>query len=447
MIRQRKNCSGHAPITRRHLLFGAASASLLNIHADAQVTSSGITPRNTAKTCIFINMNGGPSHLDTWDPKDGPWNPADARIEQYSSGLTMSKTWFPKFSAITQDLLVLRSCASWEAAHERGQFYIQTAHSQNPALAAELPHIGAVIGYERGFTGLLPPFLSFNQNLQGATFLGGPYMPMMPPATRTGISTLTHNFFGTASPQRFQDRYQLLRDLDAPIRENPANQTVAAYGGYYARAKQMMYNDAVDAAFKFSTDDEGRYGANSLGRPLIVARNVIKAKMGVSFISVTQSGWDTHVGQFDRGQGTTIYSLATDLDRAVGALVEDLRASGDLDSTLIVMMGEFGRTPAVLNSRGGRDHFRPVMNVAMIGGGVKGGRVIGASNSTGSDLVTAGWSGNRAIYPDDIAATIYSAMGVDYSKGIEDTPSGRRYNYLQASSAAGGVKSVDEVFG
>ncbi len=447
MIRQRKNCAGHAPFTRRHFLFGAA-AGVLSVHADAQITSSaGVRTRNTAKTCIFINMNGGPSHMDTWDPKDGPWNPTDAKINQYSGGLTLSKTYFPKLSGITNDLLLVRSCASWEAAHERGQFYIQTSHSQNPALAAETPHMGAVIGYEKGVTGLLPPFLAFNQSLQGATFLGGSFMPMMPPATRGGISTLTHNYFGTASQQRFGERYQLLRDLDAPLRETPANELVAAYAGYYDRAKQMMYNPAVDATFKFTTADEGRYGANSIGRGLIVSRNTIQAKMGVSFISVTQGGWDTHVGQFDRSQGTSIYSLTNDLDRAVGALVEDLRASGDLDSTLIVMMGEFGRTPSVLNSRGGRDHYRNVMSVAMLGGGVVGGRALGQSSPSGSDLVDPGWSGNRSIYPDDIAATIYSALGIDWTKGIDDTPSGRRYNYINGVSGELNFRPVEEVFG
>lgn len=100
------------------------------------------------------------------------------------------------------------------------------------------------------------------------------------------------------------------------------------------------------------------------------------------------------MGQFDRGQGTTIYSLTNDLDRAVGALVEDLRASGDLESTLIVMMGEFGRTPNVLNSRGGRDHYRNVMSVAMLGGGVVGGRVIGGTSATGSDIIETGGVGN-----------------------------------------------------
>jgi hypothetical protein len=447
MNRIRKNCDGHAPFTRRHFLFGAASATLLRPHADAEVvTSRNARPRGTAKTCIFINMNGGPSHLDTWDPKDGPWNPADVNIQQYSGGIALSKTYFPKLTGMTNDLLLLRSCSSWEAAHERGQFYIQTSHSSNPALMGETPHVGAVVGYERGFNGLLPPFLAFNQTLQGSTFLGGPYMPMMPPATRTGVATLTHNYFGTASQQRFLDRFQLLKDLDEPIRNDPPNAEMAAYSGYYDRARQMMYNDSVDAVFKFSTDDEGRYGANAIGRALIVSRNAIKGKMGVSYISVTQSGWDTHVGQFDRGTTSNIYQLTNDLDRAVSSLVDDLRASGDLASTLIVMMGEFGRTPGVLNSRSGRDHYRPAMSVAMIGGGVKGGRVIGKTSSTGSAVTDPGWSMGRPIYPDDIAATVYSALGIDWTKGIDDTPSGRRFYYIN-SAADGAFVPVEEVFG
>ncbi len=443
----RKNCDGHAPFTRRHFLFGAASASLLAPHADADVvTSRNAKPRGTAKTVIFINMNGGPSHLDTWDPKDGPWNPADAKIQQLTGGIALSKTYFPNLSNKSDDLLLLRSCSSWEAAHERGQFYIQTSHSSNPALMAETPHVGAVVGYEKGFNGLLPPFLAFNQTLQGSTFLGGPYMPMMPPASSGGLSTLTHNFFGSTSQQQFQSRFQLLKDLDAPIRNNPPNLDVAAYSGYYDRAKVMMYNSAVDAVFKFSSDDDKRYGSNSIGRGLIVARNTIQRKMGVAYISVTQGGWDTHIGQFDRGQNSNIYGLTTDLDRAVSNLVDDLKASGDLATTLIVMMGEFGRTPGVLNTRNGRDHYRPAMSVAMIGGGVKGGRVIGATDATGSAIVDPGWSAGRAIYPDDIAATVYSALGIDWTKGIDDTPSGRRFYYIN-SAVDGAFMPVEEVFG
>jgi uncharacterized protein (DUF1501 family) len=126
--------------------------------------------------------------------------------------------------------------------------------------------------------------------------------------------------------------------------------------------------------------------------------------------------------------------------------VEDLKATGEFDSTLIVIMGEFGRTPGVLNSRGGRDHYRQVMSVAMLGGGVRGGRAIGLSDANGANIVEFGWSGNRAIYTEDIAATIYSALGIDWTKSITDTPSGRRYYYI-TPSAEHGFRPVEEVFG
>jgi uncharacterized protein (DUF1501 family) len=124
--------------------------------------------------------------------------------------------------------------------------------------------------------------------------------------------------------------------------------------------------------------------------------------------------------------------------------VDDLRASGDLDSTLIVMMGEFGRTPAALNSRGGRDHYRSAMSVAMIGGGIKGGRALGATDATGANIVDPGWGEGRAIYPDDIACTIYSALGIDWTKTIDDTPSGRRFYYINRTLD---FKPVEEVWG
>jgi uncharacterized protein (DUF1501 family) len=221
---------------------------------------------------------------------------------------------------------------------------MQTAHSLNPALSGEIPHIGAVVAYESGAKGLLPPFLSFNQTaLQGATFLGGPYSPMMPPATRTGVATLSHNFFGSASQQRFEDRFRLLQDLDEPLRQNPLNEVVAAYGGYYARAKSMMYNDAVDATFKFSVDDENRYGANSTGRAAGGAERGPR-QAGRFALNVTQGGWDTHASQFDRGLQQNNYNLAQSGPRRGIAGGRPARL-GRLDSTLIVMMGEFGRTP------------------------------------------------------------------------------------------------------
>ncbi len=143
----RPNCAGHLPFTRRHFLFGAsAGASLLKAE---EIAGRGAATRNTARAVVFFNLNGGPSHLDTFDPKDGPWNPRDVDLRQ-SGPFTISNRYLPKLTRHFNDLLVVRSAAGWEAAHERGQFYMQTAHSQNPALAGETPHMGAVIGREKG---------------------------------------------------------------------------------------------------------------------------------------------------------------------------------------------------------------------------------------------------------------------------------------------------------
>jgi len=454
MNHSRKNCNGHAPVTRRSLLFGAASAAsagLLKAHADAEVTTTrtAVRLRGTARACIFINLNGAPSHLDTFNPQDAAWNPRDADLRQGPGSMVLSNRFFPNLLRNANDLLVLRSVQSWENAHERGQFYMQTGHTQNPAFAGETPHIGAVISREKGANGLIPPFMSFNQgNLQGATFLGGRFQPMMPPAQRAGISTLSHNFFGTVdqSRARFDRRFTLLEKLDSPLREAPVNQGMADYASFYAQARRMMYNDAVEQVFQYGATDEGRYGNTAIGRSLLIARNAVNANNGAVFINCTMGGWDLHDTMFDLGRGGNFYQLSGELDRAVGALVEDLRTSGNLGSTLIVMMGEFGRTPGNLNSRGGRDHHKDAMCAAMIGGGVKGGRALGKTDGTGSRVTDPGWSQGRAMYTEDIAATIYSALGVDYTKSIADTPSGRKYNYIPGSDE-GRYQPIEEVWG
>ncbi|MBL8242525.1 MAG: DUF1501 domain-containing protein [Bryobacterales bacterium] len=444
-IKINPNCAGHLPFTRRHFLFGSAAAGASLARAE-EIGGARVSTRNTARAVVFVNLNGGPSHLDTFDPKDGPWNPRDADIRQ-SGPFTLSNRFFPKLTRHLDDLLLVRSAAGWEAAHERGQFYMQTAHSQNPALAGETPHIGAVIAREKGGAGLLPPFLSFNQGgLQGAKFLGGLFEPMMPPATRTGITTLSHNHFGAVaqSRERFDRRFALLESLDAPLRQAPMNEAMATYAGYYGRARAMMYNDAVDNIFKFSVEDENRYGATGIGRAAIVTRNAIRANNGAIFFNITQGGWDLHDNQFTAA--SSIYTLTRDLDNAVSALADDLKATGEFRETLIVVMGEFGRTPGPLNSRSGRDHYRNVQSIAMMGGGIRGGRVIGATDAQGAAITNYGWAGNRPIYPEDVTASIYSALGVDWTKSVLDTPSRRRYDFIVGASE-GKFAPVDEFWG
>ena len=441
--------------TRRDLLAGSgawAALSAMLRSGEAQIISRNAVAQNTAGVCIFVNLNGAPSHVDTFDLKEGPWTPRDAAIQQYPGGIVLSRTLFPKLSNIAADLCLLRSIESYEAAHERGQFYLQTGHSSNPAFNAETPHIGAVAALEalkRGTVGNFPAFLALNgPSGQGATFLGGRYEPVAAPASPAGFSTLAHDYFGSQSQARFEQKYRLLLDAD-PARQAPYDGLVADHAAYYATAKAMMYDPAISSVFQMSADDRGRYGDTPFGRACIVARNAINAQNGIRFINITHDGWDTHQSMFVRGYGDAtsrdMYTLSNELDRGIGTLVEDLKASGQFGKTLIVMMGEFGRTPGDLNGRGGRDHHKKALCAVMLGGGVSGGRVIGQTDKIGKEIVTPGWSQDRHIYMEDITATIYSALGIDWTQSITDTPSGRKFEYVPGAFN-GRFTAITEVF-
>ncbi len=436
-------------LSRRRLLFGAAGfgAFFAAARRGEALSAPGVNPRGTAKACIYITLNGAPSHVDTWDPKDGPWNPPDANLQQHGN-LVLSARLFPNLSQITNDLLALRSVNSWELAHDRGQFYTQTAHPDNPAFIAESPNLGAVVSYELGKQGPLPPFLALNVDaaFQGAKFLGGFNEPLIAPVQATGLNTLQHPYYGSNSQARFNQKYAFLRQLDAPLIASPYSDDMAAHAAFYDSAKALMYDPRVASVFQFSSDENARYGNTAFGSACIVARNAIQSHLGISFVNIVYDGWDTHVGMFDHNYTPNMYTLCNALDSGVANLANDLRASGDLASTLIVMLGEFGRTPGALNAQGGRDHWKDAMSIAMLGGGVKGGRGIGATTSTGDEITDPGWSGNRGIFMEDIACTIYSALGIDWTKTITNTPSGRVFEYVP-QAGAGVFTSVDEVFG
>lgn len=439
-------------LTRRQWLAGASglgALAALQQRGYADVSSSGVTPHNTARALILVNMIGAPSHVDTWDPKDGPWNPSDANLQQGSGGIVLSQTLFPGLLKMSSDLLLLRSVQSWEEVHQRGQFYLQTAHPANPAFLAESPNMGSVVALEKAGSGLLPAFLSLNGSpTQGATFLGGQDEPMSPPSVASGLSTLQHNFFGNAaaSQSRFENQYSLLMDLDADLRSAAYDHPMANHADYYTSSKALMYQPSIIPIFQFNNADNLRYGNSNFGRACIVARNAVQAQSGTVFITINHGNWDLHQNMFSRAYPGNQYQLCNDLDNGVSNLAADLKSSGDLGQTMIVMLGEFGRTPGDLNPQGGRDHHKDAMAMAMMGGGVKGGRVIGATDVTGDQVVQFGWSQNRVIFMEDIAATMYSALGIDWTKSITNTPSGRKFEYVPFGSV-GQYLPVDEVFG
>jgi hypothetical protein len=438
--------------TRRQWLAGATglgALAALQQRGDAAISSRAVQTRATARAAILINLQGAPSQLDTFDVKDASWNAPDVDIQPGAGRIALSRTLFPGLLRQSSDLLLMRSVKSWEAVHERGQFYLQTAHPANPAFLAESPNIGSVVGLERGGAGLLPPFLSLNGSPdQGAKFLGGKVEPMAAPANAGGLNTLQHNFFGTAaqSQARFESQYKLLQDLDGALRENAPDLSMSNHADFYTAAKGLMYQQSIISIFQFTENDNQRYGNSNFGRACIVARNAVQAKAGTAYININHGSWDMHQNMFDRAYRPNMYQMCAELDTGVSNLVSDLKASGALGETLIVMLGEFGRTPGVLNPRGGRDHHKDSMAVAMLGGGVRGGRVIGATDAEGDRIVEYGWSQNREIRMEDIAATIYSALGVDWTKSITDTPSGRKFEYVPFGQE-GLYTPINEVFG
>jgi hypothetical protein len=444
--------SGWSNFTRRQWLAGATGLSTLAAlqqRGYAQVTTTGVTPRGSARAIVLINMIGAPSQLDTFDPKDGPWNPPDANLQHGAGGMVLSQTLFPGLLKMSADVLLLHSVQSWEEVHQRGQFYLQTAHPANPAFLTESPNMGSVVALEKAGSGLLPPFLSLNgAPAQGATFLGGQDEPMSPPTNAGGLSTLQHNFFGSAaaSQARFESQYSLLMDIDADLRSAAYDHPMANHADYYTSSKAVMYQPSIIPIFQFNDADNQRYGNSNFGRACIVARNAVQAKAGTVFVSINHSNWDLHQNMFSRNYPNNQYQLCNDLDNGVSNLAADLKSSGDLAQTMIVMLGEFGRTPGDLNPQGGRDHHKDSMSMAMIGGGVAGGRVIGATDSNGDQVVQYGWSQNRVIFMEDIACTMYSALGIDWTKAITNTPSGRKFEYVPFSSV-GTYVPVNEVFG
>lgn len=445
-------------VTRRQFIeFGTKSVAayaLADFFKDCELYAQlPVTPKNTAKSCIFIQMVGGPTHLETWDVKEGSWSPRDLDIRSSGGGVTMSNRLFPILTRSANDLALIRSMESWEAAHDRAQYYVQTAYAKNPAFARERPNIGAVVAYEAQATKkvseVLPSFVGINATPIGPGFLPGEFAPLTVQSGGGGISTLVH----PQGRDRFIRRMSLLRDLDQGLRAAPFDKEMGDLAAFNDSARALMYNDVVDAMFRFTTAESTRYGASGFGNACIVARNIVKADLGARFITIMHGGWDQHQSLFDLNSGGNIYNLGRQFDTGLGTLIEDLKASpapagriGSLfDSTLIVAMGDFGRTPGPLNARGGRDHYRNVQAALMTGGGVRGPKAIGTTDPTGARIIDFGWSDDRSIRMEDITATIYSALGINWTKTVANTPSGRQYEYVQHASR-GLYRPVNEVF-
>lgn len=430
---------------------GVTGSYLASNPVQAQgVKGQSVQTKNTAKNVIFILLAGAPSHVDTFDLKmtngitPAGFNPANLNGVTWNSGV------FPKLAARYEDIALVRSARAWAAQHTLSQTWVQIGRSPAAVLGDIAPNIGAIVSVEkrpeRTAAQIFPTFLALNSDgAVGSGYLPASYEPFKLSPSTNGLPNTT-NADGAA---RLEAKYSLLQGLDNPMRvHSPYGDAVTDFGAFYQSARGLMYNAAVDKAFKYNAADSARYGSTSFGNALLTAKQVLEANMGTRYVQVTLGGWDMHNNIYanpaQAGQNS-IFTLGRVLDNALGTLLEDLKSNGQLNETLIVMMGEFGRTVGALSSTAGRDHYLQQF-VFFAGGGVKGGRAIGRTDPTGARTEEFEWSGERDVRVEDVEATIYSAMGINWTNIRYDDPFGRGFEYVPFANE-GLYKPIHELWG
>jgi len=445
--------------SRRNFLRIAGTGLVATYFADvlsprllkAATTSTGTPLLNTAKNCIFIFLSGAPSHVDTWDLKEGAWTPADFAPDTFAGGNIRFPTGLmPNTSKHIDKMAFVRSGLSWAAVHELGRAWAQIARNPGGATGSIAPHIGSVVSLEmqasRKPGDILPGFVSlFGVPAAGSGYLPASHAPFKVQASANGLTALAH----PDGAARFGDRWSLLQSIDPDRSSGVLGKDSAAMADFYDQAKTLVDSPDVNSLFAFTPDEHARYGATGFGDSLVIARNLVGARRGTRFVQVTFGGWDHHQNIY--AAANSIYSQMGVFDPAFSALIDDLAArpgsqSGKtlLDETLVVVLGEFGRTPGAPNNQGGRDHYLR-MSVVMAGGGVKGGTVIGKTDSVGANATEFGWNANRDVRPEDVTSTIYSALGIDYTTVRHDDPLNRGFEYVPFAKE-GTYKPVGELF-
>lgn len=404
-------CDG---VTRREFVrLGSLAAFGLGLSHCFTRSASAATDRK-AKRCILIWLDGGPSHLETFDLKPdapqevrGPLQPISTSVP----GIQICES-LPGLAKRMQHAAIIRSMTSPLGEHNLGTHYLLTGYPPTPAL--EYPAIGSVVAHLDAETRTLPKHIAVPDfGVGGKRTSGNGYLPKAVRPFEVGgnpaqadFRVQDLDFFPGLDSERIDRRRQYLEALDRFSR----GEEVAAKP--LEQAYRLIASPEAKAAFDLSkepAETRAKYGPRTIGQSTLLARRLIEA--GVPFVTVNYPGWDTHQNLYTQlKEGYTgakePVGLIPMLDLALSALLDDLADRRLLDETLIVVMGEFGRTPK-LNTQGGRDHWPRVFSVLLAGGGVPGGQVIGASDATGESPK------DRPVTPADLAATIFTLLGID----------------------------------
>jgi hypothetical protein len=429
--------------TRRQLFQVAGTgltAGILAKEAAAQCTQwqANVQTINKAKNVIFVLLAGAPSHTDLFDLKMIEGTSPREIAPETIRGLLWPTGILPKLATNIPDLAIIRSMRSWALVHSLAQTWTQTGRSPVAVLGDIAPNIGSIIAREltpeRTARNVFPSFLALNSNgAIGSGYFDSKFAPFKTAPTNMGLANTAH----PGGQPAFDERWNIMHGLDDNLRINsPLGKTADDLDDSYNAARGLMYNPDVDKAFRFTQQESLEYGNTSFGNSCLVAKKVLEANDGTRFIQITLGGWDMHQNIYGVNgnvrAGNTIFTLGKVLDDGLSALINDLKASGLFENTLVVAVGEFGRTVGRLSAQAGRDHYLQQFCV-MAGAGIRGGRAIGSTDATGSATRETGWSRDRDIRPEDVEATILSAMGINWTKICYDDPFGRGFEYVHGS--------------
>jgi hypothetical protein len=422
--------SGEGIVSRRGFLrtlglgaAGLASAGVVPVSFTDLMVLQAEELRRRRMACILLWMAGGPSQLETFDPKPGTEHGGQTKaIETAVPGISIAQGW-ERTARVMREIALVRSMTNKEGNHQRASYQLHTGYV--PTATLKHPHIGCSVAAELGESKFdLPHIVSIGGPTVGAGFLGAALEPFVV----QNAERPPDNSEPRVAGDRFKRRLGLLNHLEtAGFAQAGGLDRVRDHRALYAQTARMVLSPHMKA-FHLDAESPGTrelYGKNPFGQGCLLARRLVEA--GVTFVEVRSNGWDTHQNNNER-----VSTLAQQVDPAFSALIADLKERGLLDRTLVVWMGEFGRTPKI-NPSAGRDHYPRVFNAALAGGGIKGGQVVGSSSADGTEVK------DRPITVPDLMSSLCHALKVDANKEV-DTPIGRPMKVVD------GGKVVRELF-
>ncbi len=394
----------HVSLSRRRLLGVASSSLFAALAAQAldprRAFAADATPLKTgpSRAVILLWLNGGPSHIDTFDPKPGtPTGGSHKAIKTAIPGVLFAEH-LPQLAASANKLAVIRGMTTKEGNHQRAQYLVHTGYAPNPTIAH--PSLGGWVSHKMGAPDAgLPAFVSIGGPSFGGGFLGVENGPFVLQKAGDAPPNLARS--GAVDEARFDARRKALDGLEARFALETGDPKVEGRRALYGKAFRMMGSPKVHA---FELDDEpaavrASFGDTDFGRGCLVASRLVAS--GVRFVEVVLDGWDTHQDNFTRTK-----KLMETLDGGMAGLLKDLEVRGLLATTTVMCMGEFGRTPRI-NGNDGRDHYPQAWSALMAGAGIRGGVVHGETDASGGTVVK-----DKTTVPD-LLATAATVLGLN----------------------------------